>query len=101
MISIDRTAIVSLAGVGYYFDLAELKARESVLDLGSGSGMDTFAAVLKFGPGGRMTGVDMADAQRLKAERLRDASGIHNVTYLKRVYRIASVRERTQSSATA
>src|SRR2546425_8484670 len=79
---IPREAIESFAGVGYYFDLAELRAGESVLDLGSGSGMDTFVAALKVGSAGRVTGVDMTDAQRLKAERLRDASGIHNVTYL-------------------
>jgi arsenite methyltransferase len=80
---IPREAIDSFAGVGYYFDLAELKAGESVLDLGSGSGMDTFVAALKVGPAGSVTGVDMTDAQRLKAERLRDESGIHNITYLK------------------
>ena len=80
---IPREAIDSFAGVGYYFDLAELTAGESVLDLGSGSGMDTFVAALKVGPAGRVTGVDMTDAQRLKAERLRDASAILNVTYLK------------------
>ena len=80
---IPREAIDSFAGVGYYFDLAELKPGESVLDLGSGSGMDTFVAALKVGPGGRVTGVDMTDAQRLKAERLRDASDIRNVTYIK------------------
>jgi arsenite methyltransferase len=61
---IPREAIDSFAGVGYYFDLAELRAGESVLDLGSGSGMDTFVAALKVGPSGRVTGVDMTDAQR-------------------------------------
>src|SRR2546422_10247146 len=66
---IPREAIDSFAGVGYYFDLAELRAGELVLDLGSGSGMDTFVAALKVGPDGRVTGVDMTDAQRLKAER--------------------------------
>jgi len=76
-------AIDSFAGVGYYFQLADLGEGESVLDLGSGSGMDTFVAALKVGPVGRVVGVDMTDAQRLKAERLRDASGIRNVTYLK------------------
>lgn len=80
---IPREAIDSFAGVGYYFDLAELRAGESVLDLGSGSGMDTFVAALKVGPPGRVAGVDMTDAQRLKAERLRDASGMRNVTYFK------------------
>jgi ubiquinone/menaquinone biosynthesis C-methylase UbiE len=80
---IPRQAIESFAGVGYYFHLADLKEGESVLDLGSGSGMDTFVAALKVGPSGRVIGVDMTDAQRLKAERLRDRGGMRNVTYLK------------------
>ncbi len=61
---IPAEAIDSFAGVGYYFHLAELKAGESVLDLGSGSGTDTFVAALKVGPGGRVVGVDMTDEQR-------------------------------------
>ena len=80
---IPREAIDSFAGVGFYFHLAELKEGESVLDLGSGSGMDTFVAALKVGPGGQVVGVDMTDAQRLKAERLRDANDMRNVIYLK------------------
>src|SRR3972149_6717947 len=44
---IPAEAIESFAGVGYYFDLAELKLGETVLDLGSGSGMDSFIAALK------------------------------------------------------
>src|SRR2546430_4791895 len=78
---IPPEAIESFAG-GYYFHLADLKEGESVLDLGSGSGMDTFVAALKVGPSGRVIGVDMTDEQRLKAERLRDRSGMRNVTYL-------------------
>ncbi len=80
---IPPEAIESFAGVGYYFHLADLKEGESVLDLGSGSGMDTFVAALKVGPTGRVVGVDMTDAQRLKAERLRDRSEMRNVTYVK------------------
>lgn len=80
---VPREAIDSFAGVGYYFHLAELKDGESVLDLGSGSGMDTFVAALKVGARGRVVGVDMTDAQRQKAERLRDATGMRNITYLK------------------
>lgn len=80
---IPGEAIDSFAGVGYYFDLAELEPGEAVLDLGSGSGMDTFVAALKVGPGGKVVGVDMTDAQRAKAERLRDAAGFRTVTYLK------------------
>ena len=41
---IPAEAIESFAGVGFYFDLAELKPGESVVDLGSGSGMDAFIA---------------------------------------------------------
>ena len=44
---IPAEAIESFAGVGYYFHLADLKPGETVLDLGSGSGMDTFIAALK------------------------------------------------------
>src|SRR5438445_7860234 len=41
---IPREAIESFAGVGYFFHLAELKPGEAVVDLGSGSGMDSFVA---------------------------------------------------------
>ena len=37
-------SIESFAGVGYYFDLANLRLGEQVVDLGSGSGMDSFIA---------------------------------------------------------
>jgi ubiquinone/menaquinone biosynthesis C-methylase UbiE len=80
---IPAEAIESFAGVGYYFHLADLKEGETVLDLGSGSGMDTFIAALKVAPGGKVIGVDMTDEQRAKAERLRDRDGFRNVTYLK------------------
>jgi len=46
---IPAEAIDSFAGVGYFFHLANLKEGESVIDLGSGSGMDTFVAALKVG----------------------------------------------------
>ncbi|MFQ6017201.1 MAG: methyltransferase domain-containing protein [Kiloniellaceae bacterium] len=80
---IPAPAIESFAGVGYYFHLAGLKEGERVIDLGSGAGTDSFVAALKVGPGGRVVGVDMTDAQRGKAERLRDSAGFSNVTYLK------------------
>lgn len=80
---IPAEAIESFAGVGHYFHLANLKEGETVIDLGSGSGMDTFVAALKAGPHGKIIGVDMTDAQRAKAERLRDRDGFTNVTYMK------------------
>ena len=80
---IPEESIESFAGVGHYFHLADVKAGETVVDLGSGSGMDTFIAALKVGPRGKVIGVDMTDEQRAKAERLRDRDGFQNVTYVK------------------
>ena len=80
---VPAEAIESFAGVGHYFHLAALKEGETVVDLGSGSGMDTFVAALKVGTRGKVIGIDMTDEQRAKAERLRDRDGFRNVTYLK------------------
>jgi SAM-dependent methyltransferase len=80
---VPAEAIESFAGVGYYFDLAALKDGETVVDLGSGSGMDTFVAAWKVGPQGHVIGIDMTDAQLDKAERLRAAAGFSNVNYRK------------------
>jgi ubiquinone/menaquinone biosynthesis C-methylase UbiE len=79
---VPAEAIESFAGVGYYFHLADLYAGETVVDLGSGSGMDSFVAALKVGPSGKVVGVDMTEAQRLKAERLRDRDGFKTVSYV-------------------
>jgi arsenite methyltransferase len=80
---IPSEAIDSFAGVGYFFDLAELKPGEFVVDLGSGSGMDTFVASLKVEGAGRVMGVDMTDEQLAKAERLRKERGFSNISYRK------------------
>src|SRR3954471_7241397 len=64
-------AVSSFAGVGYHLGLANLVAGERVLDLGSGSGMDVFAAALAVGPPGSVTGGDITPEQLVKAERLR------------------------------
>jgi len=80
---VPAEAIESFAGVGHYFHLAQLKPGEMVIDLGSGSGMDSFIAALKVGSRGKVIGVDMTHEQRAKAERLRDRDGFLNVTYVK------------------
>jgi SAM-dependent methyltransferase len=80
---IPAEAIDSFAGVGYYFHLADLKEGETVVDLGSGSGMDSFIATLKVGARGKVFGIDMTDEQRAKAEQLRVRDGFMTVKYLK------------------
>ncbi len=83
--ALDRVpaeAIESFAGVGHHLGLAALSAGETVLDVGSGSGMDSFLAADQVGAQGRVIGVDMTEAQRAKAERLGERSGRSNVTFL-------------------
>jgi SAM-dependent methyltransferase len=80
---IPAEAIESFAGVGYYFQLANVQPGETVVDLGSGSGMDSFIAALKVGGAGKVFGVDMTDEQLSKAERLRVRDGFTKVKYVK------------------
>lgn len=74
-------AVESFAGVGWFFDLADLEPGEAVLDLGSGSGMDAFFAALQVGSTGRVVGIDMTDEQLEKADRLRAEREIEHVSF--------------------
>jgi arsenite methyltransferase len=78
---IPAGAIESFAGVGYFLDLAAIEPGDTVLDLGSGSGMDSFLAALAAGPRGRVIGIDMTDQQLAKAERLAGEAGFANVEF--------------------
>ncbi|SCK33426.1 Methylase involved in ubiquinone/menaquinone biosynthesis [Variovorax sp. HW608] len=80
---IPAESIDSFAGVGYYFNLLDDIEGARVLDLGSGSGMDTFVASLHTGPTGTVIGLDMTDSQRAKAEALRRRHDVRNVTYVR------------------
>jgi ubiquinone/menaquinone biosynthesis C-methylase UbiE len=68
--AVPPDALASFAGVGLALDLADLRPGESVLDLGSGSGTDSFIAAALVGRTGRVLGVDMTDAQIAKARYL-------------------------------
>lgn len=78
---VPADAIASFAGVGYYFDLAALKPGEGVVDLGSGSGMDSFLAARTVGAGGRVLGIDMTPEQLEKSRRLAAAHRFGNVVF--------------------
>jgi arsenite methyltransferase len=76
---IPTGAIESFAGVGYFFDLADLRQGESVIDLGSGSGMDIFFAAERVGPSGSVVGVDFTVEQLEKARAIADEGGYSQV----------------------
>jgi ubiquinone/menaquinone biosynthesis C-methylase UbiE len=79
--AVPSEAIESFAGVGYYFDLASLRPGETVVDLGSGSGMDSFLAAHQVGTAGRVIGIDMTEAQLVKATRLAREDGMANIEF--------------------
>jgi arsenite methyltransferase len=74
-------AVESFAGVGYFFDLAELRAGESVVDLGSGSGMDVFFACTRVGRHRRVLGVDFTDEQLSKARTVAQTAGVDQAEF--------------------
>ncbi len=76
---IPAGALESFAGVGWFHDLADVRVGETVLDLGSGSGTDVFAAAVHTGTTGHVIGVDFTDAQLAKSAGLRDAHGFDQV----------------------
>jgi arsenite methyltransferase len=78
---IPQDAIRSFAGVGHYFDLAALRPGDTVVDLGSGSGTDSFLAARAVGVAGRVTGIDMTPEQLDKARRLAAEGGLTNVEF--------------------
>jgi arsenite methyltransferase len=78
---IPDAAIESFAGVGYFFDLANLAEGESVVDLGSGSGMDVFFAAQQVGANGWVVGMDFTTEQLAKARRLAEEAGILRVDF--------------------
>jgi ubiquinone/menaquinone biosynthesis C-methylase UbiE len=65
--------------VGHFFDLADLQPGETVVDLGSGSGMDVFYAAGLVGPTGRVVGIDFTPEQLAKARTLATEAGVTQV----------------------
>lgn len=61
-------AVASFAGVGNPHERSELQAGETVLDLGSGAGLDSIIASWRVGPSGKVVGVDLNPSMCLKAQ---------------------------------
>ena len=68
-------------GCGNPTAIAELKAGETVLDLGSGAGIDVFLAANKVGPTGKVIGVDMTPEMISRANDIASSSGYKNVEF--------------------
>jgi SAM-dependent methyltransferase len=68
-------------GCGDPVTLASLEAGQTVLDLGSGGGIDCFLAARKVGPAGRVIGVDMTPAMIDRARHNKDKVGAENVEF--------------------
>jgi arsenite methyltransferase len=80
---VPELALKASLGCGNPTALAELKSGETVLDLGSGGGIDVLLSARRVGPTGRAFGLDMTDEMLAVAEENKRKSGLDNVTFLK------------------
>jgi arsenite methyltransferase len=80
---IPATALLASLGCGNPTALAELKEGETVLDLGSGGGIDVLLSARRVGLTGKAYGLDMTDEMLELAEENRRKAGATNVTFLK------------------
>ena len=80
--SLGLDAGVSL-GCGNPTLLADLRPGETVLDLGSGAGLDVLLSARRVAPGGHAYGVDMTDEMLHVARTNQARSGVGNATFLK------------------
>jgi ubiquinone/menaquinone biosynthesis C-methylase UbiE len=79
---LPQSAIESFAGVGNPFRAEVIKAGQTVLDIGSGSGTDVLLAAKKVGPKGKVYALDLTLAMREKLAATLEANNIDNVEIL-------------------
>ena len=70
-------------GCGNPTALAQLKPGETVLDLGSGGGIDVFLSAKRVGPAGKVYGLDMTEEMLALARENQKKAGVENVEFLK------------------
>lgn len=80
---IPEHALLASLGCGNPTALAQLNPGETVLDLGSGGGIDVLLSAKRVGPTGKAYGLDMTDEMLALAEENKRKSGIANVEFLK------------------
>ena len=80
---IPEAALLASLGCGNPTALATLMPGETVLDLGSGGGIDVLLSARRVSPGGWAFGLDMTDEMLALAEKNKSEAGASNVTFLK------------------
>jgi len=81
--SLPEAAALASLGCGNPTALAELKPGETVLDLGSGGGIDVLLSAKRVGPTGKAYGLDMTDEMLALARANQRQAGVENVEFLK------------------
>jgi arsenite methyltransferase len=80
---IPQEALLASLGCGNPTALAKLSPGETVLDLGSGGGIDVLLSAKRVGPTGKAYGLDMTDEMLALARENQRKAGIENVEFLK------------------
>jgi arsenite methyltransferase len=80
---LPEKAVAASLGCGNPTALAQLQAGQTVLDLGSGGGIDVLLSAKRVGPAGKAYGLDMTDEMLALARENQKKSGLTNVEFLK------------------
>ena len=81
--ALPKEAVAASLGCGNPTALIELRAGETVLDLGSGGGIDVLLSAKRVGPTGKVYGLDMTDEMLALARANQQRAGATNVEFLK------------------
>jgi arsenite methyltransferase len=80
---LPREVVAASLGCGNPTALAKLQPGETVLDLGSGGGIDVLLSAKRVGPSGKAYGLDMTDEMLALARENQRKAGVENVEFLK------------------
>ena len=83
--ALPNAAALASLGCGNPIAVADLNEGETVLDLGSGGGIDVILSARRVGETGRAFGLDMTDEMLALAQRNADEAGVRNAIFLKGV----------------
>ena len=81
--ALPEMAVKASLGCGNPTALAKLRPGETVLDLGSGGGIDVLLSARRVGPTGKAYGLDMTDEMLMLARENQKNAGVENVEFLK------------------